>query len=68
MWEDIFPEGRLAKVHIDALLDESAYCVDLGWTIFAVAGALALVIAWLTVSSQAVKVALANPVDSLRYE
>ena len=34
----------------------------------AAAGLLALVIALLTVSFQAVKVALANPVEALRYE
>jgi putative ABC transport system permease protein len=32
------------------------------------AGALGLVIAWLTVSYQAIKAALANPVEALRYE
>jgi putative ABC transport system permease protein len=37
------------------------------WT-FAVAGLMALFIALLTVSFQSVKAALANPVNSLRYE
>jgi putative ABC transport system permease protein len=35
---------------------------------FALAGILAIVIALLTVSFQAVKAAIANPVDSLRDE
>jgi putative ABC transport system permease protein len=35
---------------------------------FILAGVLALVIALLTVGYQAVKVAIANPVDALRYE
>ena len=35
---------------------------------FIAAAVLALLIAWMTVSFQAVKAALANPVDSLRYE
>ncbi|MGH7600820.1 MAG: ABC transporter permease [bacterium] len=45
-----------------------AYRINMGWWVFALAGGLALVIALLTVSTQAIKAALANPVDSLRYE
>lgn len=45
-----------------------AYRVDLGWWIFALAGGVALLIAVLTVSTQAIKAALANPVKALRYE
>ena len=47
---------------------EFAYHIDIKWWVFALAGALALVIALLTVSFQAVKAALANPVKSLRSE
>ena len=49
-------------------LDAFAYHIDLGVGIFALAGALALLVATLTVSYQAIKAALANPVKSLRYE
>jgi putative ABC transport system permease protein len=49
-------------------LQSFAFRVDLGWGIFALAGALALLIALLTVSAQAIKAALANPVEALRYE
>ncbi len=49
-------------------LKNFAYRIDIGWWVFALAGGLALVIALLTVSTQAVRVALANPVESLRYE
>ncbi|MFQ5638927.1 MAG: ABC transporter permease [bacterium] len=49
-------------------LQNFAYRIDMGWWIFALAGGLALVIALLTVSTQAVRAALANPVESLRYE
>jgi putative ABC transport system permease protein len=49
-------------------LQDFAYRVNIGWWVFALAGALALVIALLTVSFQAIKAALANPVESLRYE
>jgi putative ABC transport system permease protein len=49
-------------------LQSFAYRINLGWWIFALAGALALLIALLTVSTQAIKAALANPVEALRYE
>lgn len=45
-----------------------AYRTSIGIWIFLLAGALALLVAVLTVSYQAAKAALANPVDSLRYE
>lgn len=45
-----------------------AYRIDMGWWVFALAGGLALIIALFTVSTQAIKAALANPVNSLRYE
>jgi putative ABC transport system permease protein len=49
-------------------LQNFAYRIDIGWRVFALAGGMALLIAIVTVSAQAVKAALANPVDSLRYE
>ncbi len=49
-------------------LQDFAYRIDIDWWVFALAGGLALVIALLTVSTQAVRAALANPVESLRYE
>jgi len=49
-------------------LQDFAYRIEIGWWIFALAGGLALIIALLTVSSQALKAALANPVEALRYE
>ncbi len=45
-----------------------AYRADIGWTVYGVAAALGAVIALTTVSVQAVRAALTNPVDSLRYE
>lgn len=45
-----------------------AFRVNLGWWIFALAGILALVIAFVTIGFQSVKAALANPVKSLRSE
>lgn len=49
-------------------LQNFAYRIDIEWWVFALAGAMALFIALLTVSTQAIRAALANPVDSLRYE
>ncbi|MFQ5630395.1 MAG: FtsX-like permease family protein, partial [bacterium] len=49
-------------------LENFAYRIEIGWWVFALAGGLALVIALLTVSTQAIRAALANPVESLRYE
>jgi putative ABC transport system permease protein len=49
-------------------LHNFAYRVDVSWPVFATAGALTLLIAVLSVSAQAIKAALANPVESLRYE
>ncbi|GAB3916369.1 ABC transporter permease [Larkinella terrae] len=44
------------------------YKTDIEWWIFALAGALAVLIALLTVSFQSIKAALMNPVKSLRSE
>ena len=44
------------------------YRITINWWIFFAAGVVAIAIALLTVSSQAIKVAIANPVKSLRTE
>jgi len=49
-------------------LQEFAYRINIGWTVFALAGTAAVLIAFITVSFQAIKAALANPVKSLRTE
>lgn len=49
-------------------LNDFAYRIHIAWWIFAAAGLLALFIALLTVSFQAVRAALSNPVKSLRSE
>ena len=49
-------------------LDDFAYRVDISWRIFLMAGLAALGVALATVSYQAIKAALADPVKSLRYE
>jgi putative ABC transport system permease protein len=45
-----------------------AYRTAIGWTIFALTAGIALLIAAVTISSQAIRAALANPVKSLRTE
>jgi putative ABC transport system permease protein len=45
-----------------------AYRISISWWIFLIAGLIAFLIALLTVSYQAIKAALANPVKSLRSE
>lgn len=49
-------------------LEAFAYKVSISWWMFAIAGALSIIIALLTVSFQALKAALINPVKSLRSE
>ena len=49
-------------------LQDFVYRIDISWWIFIVAGMMALLIALLTVSFQAIKAAIANPVKSLRTE
>jgi len=49
-------------------LQDFAYRVDISWWVFVLAGITALFIALITVSLQAIRAALANPVKSLRTE
>jgi putative ABC transport system permease protein len=49
-------------------LQDFAYRINISWWIFAVSGVLVLLVALLTVSIQAIRAALANPVKSLRTE
>lgn len=49
-------------------LQDYAYRIDLHWWMFVAAGILAIGVALLTVSSQSIHAALANPTESLRNE
>jgi ABC-type antimicrobial peptide transport system permease subunit len=49
-------------------LENFEYRVPIGWSVFAVAGISASAVALLTISFQAIKAAIANPVNSLRSE
>lgn len=58
----------IAYFAMNAWLQNFAYRITMGWWTFVLAGMLALVIALITVSIQSIRAALANPVESLRYE
>ena len=49
-------------------LQDFAYRIQISGWVFLIAGSLAILIAFMTVSFQAIKVALTNPVNSLRSE
>lgn len=49
-------------------LQDFAYRIQIDWWIFLLAGTIAVIIALLTISTQAVKAAIANPVKALRSE
>jgi putative ABC transport system permease protein len=58
----------LAWWTMNTWLKDYEYRTAISWWVFAVAGLLAIIIALLTVSFQAIKASLANPVKSLRTE
>jgi putative ABC transport system permease protein len=58
----------VAYYFMDKWLSDFAYRIDMQWWMFALAGAAAVLIAFLTVGFQSVRAALANPVKSLRSE
>ncbi|MGC4035824.1 MAG: hypothetical protein QM764_07675 [Chitinophagaceae bacterium] len=49
-------------------LQDFAYKINIGWTVFAVAGFIAVLVALFAVSFQSIRAAIANPVKSLRTE
>ncbi|HYG19677.1 MAG TPA: FtsX-like permease family protein, partial [Ohtaekwangia sp.] len=49
-------------------LNGFAYRIDLEWIFFVGSGLIALFVAWLTISVQAIQAARANPVKNLRLE
>jgi len=58
----------IAWYFMNEWLQTFAYRINVSWWIFVLAGMSAIVIALLTVSFQAIKAAVANPVKSLRME
>ncbi|MEO8416297.1 MAG: ABC transporter permease [Ginsengibacter sp.] len=53
---------------MNSWLNNYAYKIDMSWWVFLLAGGLAVLIAILTISFQAIKAAITNPVNSLRSE
>ena len=58
----------LAWLVMNNWLKEFAYRINISWWMFVLAGSIAIAIAMLTVIFQAIKAAVANPVNSLRTE
>lgn len=49
-------------------LGNYSYRIEISWLVFIISGALALIIALMTISTQALRAALSNPTNSLRNE
>ncbi|MEM1325705.1 MAG: FtsX-like permease family protein [Bacteroidota bacterium] len=64
----IFVAVPLAYYAMSRWLEDFAYRIEMQWWMFALAGVAAIGIAFLTVSLQSIKAALANPVNSLKNE
>ncbi len=58
----------LAWYFMNQWLQDFAYRIHIQWWVFLLAGMVALGIAFLTVSAQAIRAAVANPVKSLRID
>ncbi|HZE83665.1 MAG TPA: ABC transporter permease [Puia sp.] len=63
-----FIAGPVAWYFMHKWLHNFAYRTDFSWWIFLIAGMLALLIAMVTISSQAIRAAVANPAKSLKSE
>lgn len=58
----------LSWYFMDGWLQDFYYRINLGPGVFIIAGLITLAIAWVTMSWQSIRAAVANPVDSLRNE
>lgn len=58
----------LAYYFMNNWLQDFAYRIEIDLWVFVIAGLIALLIALATVSYQAIKAAMSNPVEALRYE
>jgi putative ABC transport system permease protein len=58
----------LAYYMMKSWLQNFAYRINIGWDMFVFAGIISMVLAVLTISFHAIKVASGNPIDSLRSE
>jgi putative ABC transport system permease protein len=64
----IFIATPVAWYMMNKWLQDFAYKINIGWTVFLVAGLSAVLIALITISFQSIRAAIANPVRSLRTE
>jgi putative ABC transport system permease protein len=58
----------LAWFAMNKWLQSFAYRININWWVFVIAGAIAIIIAFLTISFRSVKAAMANPAKSLKSE
>lgn len=58
----------VAWLYLEDWLQLFAYRVDMSWVHFLVPAGVAMAIAWVTVAGQALRVAISNPIEALRYE
>jgi len=57
-----------AWFYLNSWLDEFAYRTEIAWPLFLLAGVMAIAVALVTISYQALKAATTNPIKALRYE
>jgi ABC-type antimicrobial peptide transport system permease subunit len=58
----------IAWYYMNKWLENYAYRISINWWLFAAGGVASIMIALVTISFQAIKAAIANPVKSLRTE
>ncbi|MEO6731419.1 MAG: hypothetical protein ABIN01_09385 [Ferruginibacter sp.] len=58
----------VASFAMNKWLQGFAYRINISWWVFVFAGIAAILIAFITISFQAIKAAIANPLKSLRTE
>jgi ABC-type antimicrobial peptide transport system permease subunit len=58
----------LAWYFMHQWLQDYVYRINISWSLFAISGLAAIIIALLTISFQAIKAAIANPIKSLKTE
>lgn len=58
----------IAWYYMHQWLQDYAYRINISWWVFAAGGVVAIIIALATISFQAIKAAVANPIKSLRTE
>ncbi|MBD0332334.1 MAG: ABC transporter permease [Chitinophagaceae bacterium] len=64
----LFIAAPIAFYATNKWLESFTYKININWWVFAVAGVVAVLIAFVTISLQAIKTAMTNPVKNLRTE